>query len=704
MIKPFIFFTLLCSSLMATAQSYTAPQQVTNLPTLYIQTNSGRDPVDKENYLPCTIKWVENGTVKKEYTLTSAAGGGIRGRGNSTWALVKKPWRIKFDKKEKFLGDDFAKAKNWTLLANSFDKTLMRNALTYHLGKFMEMDFCPCYKFVDLVLNGTYRGTYQVSDQMEVKEKRVFLENEDTDWLLEYANSPTKVDEPKIDFIINNKSVGWVQVKNPEFENDNLNSNRALATQIRSYLNDIIAPRISTNKTGYEFLDPRNGYRSVVDTTSLINWYVAQETTWNFDGLYSIYVYRTADGPLHFGPLWDNDLAYGMNSQQYNINAGAVVNRWDEYYYDDQVLLAFSNFPNLATTTNENYRKLHVYIAHLFDDPWFANAVKMRFDELVAAGLEDYLLGKIDMLETELQQSAAKNFQRWRIYDYPYADNYYNEQTCGDFRCYVNVEYNYSWTDYINTLRTFIHQRLATLKTEFAARANGTKGSKVWYVDEQQQNVAADGWSTNVVMRRPFVSGTWNTMCLPFNLTAQEIEYMFGEGTVVEEFNGVTRNEGKMTLNFKKVRRTITAGKPYLVKPTRDVTVPFAFLNKYPIQNAQTVTYDGCSFVGTFAPIQLKADGTQLFVGSGNKLYRPSASSAKMKGLRAYFDINQSDASLVKAIAFDQDEAMGIENIMADDMNADNRIFTVSGQYIGTDRTNLSRGIYVIGGKKVMIK
>ena len=109
----------------ATAQAQgTAYAQYTNLPTLYIETTSGADPADKTNYLPCKVTLVD-GDKTTTYTL---AKGGVRGRGNSTWSAKKKPWRLKFDSKVALLGKDFAKAKSWTVLANAFDKSLMRNA------------------------------------------------------------------------------------------------------------------------------------------------------------------------------------------------------------------------------------------------------------------------------------------------------------------------------------------------------------------------------------------------------------------------------------------------------------------------------------------------------------------------------------------------------------------------------------------------
>ena len=111
----------------------------------------------------------------------------IRGRGNSTWRKSeKKPYRLKFHAPQRLLGPGFANARDWTLLANHGDKTLIRNALTYELGRFVGLPFCPAYLFVDLFVNGQYLGIYQVSDQVEAGKGRVAVKKA-SGWLLETA-------------------------------------------------------------------------------------------------------------------------------------------------------------------------------------------------------------------------------------------------------------------------------------------------------------------------------------------------------------------------------------------------------------------------------------------------------------------------------------------------------------------------------------
>lgn len=128
----------------------------------------------------------DNGTIEERKEPTT-----VRGRGNATWdisansdGLLKKPLRLKFPQKTALLGSDYATEKSWTLLANHYDATLIRNAMANVIGNKVGLAFCPAYKFVDLIVNGTYMGTYQISDQVQVAEKRVPI-NEETGYFVE---------------------------------------------------------------------------------------------------------------------------------------------------------------------------------------------------------------------------------------------------------------------------------------------------------------------------------------------------------------------------------------------------------------------------------------------------------------------------------------------------------------------------------------
>ncbi len=99
--------------------------------------------------------------------------GEIKGRGNYTWTLAKKPYQIKLDGSKPVLG--MGAAKTWILLANYADASLMRNKLAYDLGASLGLHGSPDSRWVDLRINGEYRGNYLITEKVEVKKNRVEL-------------------------------------------------------------------------------------------------------------------------------------------------------------------------------------------------------------------------------------------------------------------------------------------------------------------------------------------------------------------------------------------------------------------------------------------------------------------------------------------------------------------------------------------------
>ena len=141
--------------------------QLTNLPTVSIHTLDGVIPFDKVTNIEARISIIADG----EQNLLSEVGS-IRERGNYSRSFPKKPYRIKFEKKKQVL-DAPAKAKKWTLINNYGDKTLMRNLLAFELSRRMGMPYTPYGRAVDVLLNGEYKGCYQLCDQVQVHKNRV---------------------------------------------------------------------------------------------------------------------------------------------------------------------------------------------------------------------------------------------------------------------------------------------------------------------------------------------------------------------------------------------------------------------------------------------------------------------------------------------------------------------------------------------------
>jgi hypothetical protein len=276
--------------------------QISDLPTVFINIRGGIDITKKtDTYYRARIVIVD----KSKSMLTMDDSVGIRGRGNSTWNSAKKPYRLKFDKKKQLLGASFAKNKSWTLLANAADKTMIRNALTYDLGKFAGMPFCPAAKFVDLVLNGQYRGTYQISDQVNVDASRVDID-EDNGWFLEMA-SWNAAEAPYVQV----NGGGCFNIKNPEYDTSTTAgaaSTEALKTEVLAFCQN---EKDAVLGYSVAYTSPTKGWRAYLDESSLINYLVTTEMIGNVDAYTSIYLYKDKDQTkLSFGPLWDEDLGY----------------------------------------------------------------------------------------------------------------------------------------------------------------------------------------------------------------------------------------------------------------------------------------------------------------------------------------------------------------------------------------------------------
>lgn len=423
---------LTASAVAVSAQNY--PQK-SNLPTLYIETENHQGIYSKETYVKATLRYVDADGERYYDAL------GIRGRGNSTWGLAKKPYRIKFDKKQEFLGPDRAKAKSWTLLANYADKSLMRNALAACLGDFAGQPFTAAAQFVDLVLNGSYKGNYQISDQVEVRSKRVdIVEQEDamTDesnisggYLLEidgFADS-----EPC--WFKTSRGVK-ITVKSPDDEIIDQRQVSYIRTYIQNFENALFS---------IDFQDPEKGYRSYVDENTLVSWYVASEMTANPDAFWSTYIYKNQDDPkIYWGPLWDYDIAFNNCLRKGDMTRRMVLK---------------DGFGEDLTG---------VWVRRMWEDPWFVNAVNEKWQSMVADGLENHLLGFIDAKEAELAESQALDGKLWPV----------------DRRVYDEYKIFSTYAATVDFLRKFVRERVSYLTETFAKEAAGSVPTPPFELEE----------------------------------------------------------------------------------------------------------------------------------------------------------------------------------------------------------------------------
>ena len=202
-----------------------------------------------------------------------------------------------------------------------------------------------------------------------------------------------------------------------------------------------------------------------------------------------------------------------------------------------------------------------------------------------------------------------------------------------------------------------------------------------------------------VQLKRTLTPTQWNTFCVPFTISADMIAEKFGAGTLVYTFGSMNGN----VMNFT-ASTTIEAGKPYIVKPTKEVVDPiFTGVNieaKAPVQLGE----NGFFMQGTYgAKTDLLDDGTNLFLGEGNKFYKPAKGSTKMKGMRAFFIVPQG-TNLAALRANIDGATTAIDDLTTVvEQPTDNRIYNLQGEFVGTSFEGL-HGVYVQNGKKVLVK
>ena len=203
--------------------------------------------------------------------------------------------------------------------------------------------------------------------------------------------------------------------------------------------------------------------------------------------------------------------------------------------------------------------------------------------------------------------------------------------------------------------------------------------------------------TVNVTINRTLVANKWNTLCLPFDVTAEQIKNILkAEGMVREYADEDVTNQ---TIIFKKVEGNMIAGVPYLIKPTEDIT-SLAFEGVTITETEGNCKGNIYSIWGTFGKYDMLTDGTELFLNAAGKFVAPAAATNTMKGFRAYFMVPSGASAAAININIDG-ETTGINNI---ETNAavNGKVYNLNGQYVGNSLNGLKKGIYVVNGKKVI--
>ena len=197
------------------------------------------------------------------------------------------------------------------------------------------------------------------------------------------------------------------------------------------------------------------------------------------------------------------------------------------------------------------------------------------------------------------------------------------------------------------------------------------------------------GKEVNVELSRPIASGQWNTLCVPFNMSADQIESVFGAGTSVAVFSNAEND----VVNFSTANE-ITAGIPCILYPAN--TVNKISLSNIPLKNflaPGSVKSTDYTFVGTLATTS--PAGTIFYFANGNQIKKLTADGS-IKAFRAYIASNGQEARL-----FSVDGIITAINTIKDEIQPDNTpAYNISGQRVSKDY----KGIVIKNGKKAIIQ
>lgn len=272
----------------------------------------------------------------------------------------------------------------------------------------------------------------------------------------------------------------------------------------------------------------------------------------------------------------------------------------------------------------------------------------------------------------------------------------YNKKNNGDI--YISYDKNLflcnnNITNYISNIK--IYRKLKNIVTvDYDENDEGIKA-------KLSENLNKENVTVN--LKRNFkADGGWYSLCLPFDVSADNMKKIFGESVSVQEFASASGDEGVLMVNFTSTENGIKAGKPYLIKPSKDAENPVFKRIVITKDEPEIVEQAGYKFIGIFAPFELKAgDKTCRFLNGadGTKLDYPSVTE-NLKGTRAYFKFPSSSAqSAASAVT---DDVASVTFVVNGNKSNKTKIYKLDGTELNENQ--LVKGIYIVGDKKVLIK
>ncbi|MDR2042284.1 MAG: CotH kinase family protein [Tannerella sp.] len=370
------------------------------LPIVHIDTE--KQPINStEDYVNGTLT-VTNTLNGNDCTKTMR----IRGRGNSTWTYFpKKPYRIKLDEKSEMFG--MPSDKDWVLLANYSDKSLLRTAASFELSRLVGLPWTPRMQYVDVFLNGNYEGSYLFGEHVKAASNRVQV---DDGGILGELDPNFYAQEPFYTFSAVQKQAYTFKEPDPATE-----ENTAYFMELINKFEAAIKRRDFSTETGY---------RNFIDVESFAQWYIISQTLTSIDPNFYFYVENNTNAVLRRALIWDLDCTFGY-----------VYPHWQS-----------------AALISPEYKVGYSYYGEMLEDPYFRQVVKKYWTKIKAdlPQLNRY----INETAQSIRLSALANYERW---DDTFAGTVIKEPILQQ------------WEDEVQDIKLFLSRRTVWMDTVIAS-------------------------------------------------------------------------------------------------------------------------------------------------------------------------------------------------------------------------------------------
>ncbi|HEY9058998.1 MAG TPA: CotH kinase family protein [Pseudobacteroides sp.] len=403
----------------------------------------GKGKPGKVNYADVAVMVFEpkNNELSLTQAPTVATRAGFRVRGQSSSNFEKTPYRLELwdnenkDAKHPLLG--MPGDGDWALLSPYPDKSLIRNALAYTLGKDMGLE-APRFRHVEVYLNldnqplsaADYQGVYLLVETIDIDKDRLNIKKLKEDDLTEPNISGgylmqfnmQAAEAPLI------KGNGWSDLELTE-------PNDAKPEQINWITNYIQKTHNAIHSTNPS--NPTTGYPAFIDVDSFVNFIITNEIARQPDSyMRSTRIFKDRDKKLMAGPLWDFDLGYDCFVMGGFGGSTSTIEGWQ---FQPMMM------PGMGTTCDWYYT--------LMKDPSFQSKISARWQELRRGPLSNAnLSARVKSLSTPITNAAKRNFQKWNIL---------NTATIGGF----GTQTSQTWEQQLTILENFLLKRAAWLDT-----------------------------------------------------------------------------------------------------------------------------------------------------------------------------------------------------------------------------------------------